>query len=70
MSDSKWPTQYTKFPTCPYCGVTDQDWWDCLEPKNDGDCWEATCGNCEKEYQVVMSVSFDFCMSKVKDKAL
>ena len=30
-------TEWTEFPTCPHCGEVDQDWWDGLPKKNDGD---------------------------------
>ena len=54
-------TDYTTFPVCPKCGEADQDWWDGLEPKNDGDEWESTCSNCDCEYRIIMSVEVTFC---------
>lgn len=53
-------TEWTTFPVCPHCGDIDQDWWDGLSPKNDGDSWEAECGNCQKNYIVTMSISTHF----------
>lgn len=54
-------TQWTKYPVCPVCGHADQDWWDSLEPKNDGDSWETNCGTCDAAYTVTMSVDVNFC---------
>ncbi len=44
----KHDTEWTDYPTCPHCGAIDQDWWDGLPPKNDGDSWDENCGDCEK----------------------
>ena len=57
-------TDYTTFPTCPSCGESDQDWWDGLPPKNDGDEWEADCSACGTKYKVTMSVDVSFCTSR------
>lgn len=57
---SRFDTEWTIFPVCPHCGTVDQDWWDGLAPKNDGDSWEVECGNCQKDYIVTMSVSTHF----------
>lgn len=57
---SKFDTEWTTFPVCPHCGETDQDWWDGLGPKDDGDSWEVECGACQQDYVVTMSVSTHF----------
>lgn len=51
---------YVPFPTCPYCGEEDQDWWDGLGRKEDGDSWEVSCPHCDREYEVVMTVDVSF----------
>jgi len=56
----EYDTEWTDLPTCPYCGFSDQDWWDGLLPKDDGDSWLVHCGECEEEYTVTMSVSTNF----------
>lgn len=50
----------SNMPKCPHCKRWDQDWYDGLEPKDDGDTWEADCPFCEKPYSVHMSVSTTF----------
>ena len=57
-------TEWTTFPVCPYCGLCDQDWWDGIAPKDDGDSWGAECGSCQKDYIVTMSVSTNFSTKK------
>jgi len=47
-------------PMCPHCGDVDQDWWDGLPLKNDGDSWESCCGNCDKEYKVTININTTF----------
>ncbi len=47
------------YPTCPACGFADQDWWDGLEPKNDGDSWEVEC-RCGAKNKITMCVSVTF----------
>ena len=68
QSNNKYDTDWTTFPTCPHCGEDDQDWWDCLEPKNDGDEWNVECCSCDKEYKVTMSVSVHFTTEKIGKK--
>ena len=62
--------EWTTFPTCPHCGEADQDWWDSLEPKNDGDEWPVDCSWCDKEYILQMNVSADFSTWKSDAKNL
>ena len=58
---SKFDTDWTTFPVCPYCGEQDQDWWDGLGcSMGDGDSWEVDCGFCDEPYVVTMSVSTHF----------
>lgn len=52
--------EWTSEPVCPHCGFKDQDWWDGIGPKDDGDSWVAECGECGREYKVTMSVSTHF----------
>lgn len=59
-------TEWTDEPKCPYCGFEGQDWWDGLEPKSDGDSWDVDCGDCGKEYRVIMSVSTHFSTEKIE----
>jgi hypothetical protein len=63
---SEHETDDTDFPVCPHCGCRDQDWWDGLEPKSDGDVWECDCHNCSKTYLVTMCVTTTF-SSRVKE---
>jgi hypothetical protein len=43
--------EYTIFPTCPYCGYEDEDWWEGAGAKaQDGDSWEEECGACGRAY--------------------
>ena len=62
---SGYETDDTDHPVCPHCGCINQDWWEGLEPKNDGDEWECHCPNCLKDYLVVMCVIATF-SSRVK----
>ena len=48
---------WNDFPVCPHCQNVDQDWWDGLPPKNDGDRWNDRCADCGKDYIVDMCVS-------------
>lgn len=65
---SKFTTEWTEFPTCPHCGEADQDWWDGLPPKNDGDTWTVECAYCDEPYEVTMSVSTYFDTKKMKEQ--
>ena len=56
---------YEALPVCPHCELMDQDWWDGLGPKSDGDEWEAECSACGKTYSVEMCVTVEFRTSKV-----
>ena len=55
---------YNTYPVCPHCGESDQDWWDGLPPKNDGDQWNVACGFCDEKYSVTLNVEATFCTSK------
>lgn len=56
---------FGEFPTCPTCGTKDQDWWDGLEPKSDGDQWQKECDSCGTTYLITMCVSVDFLSSPI-----
>lgn len=58
-------TTWRELPTCPYCGEELHDWWDGLEPKEDGDVWEITCG-CGKPFKVMMSIEASFKAEVIK----
>jgi hypothetical protein len=64
---TEFDTKWTTFPVCPHCGKADQDWWDGLSHKWDGDSWEVNCGFCMKEYQVTISVDTTFDTKKIKE---
>lgn len=53
-------TEGTWAPTCPHCGVVDQDWWDGTALKDDGDTEVVDCGSCGKPYETTLHVSTDF----------
>ncbi len=59
-------TEWTCFPVCPYCGLSDHDWWENTELQNDGDESEVMCGKCGKEYNIAMSVSVRFNTAKLQ----
>ena len=59
-TQSKFDTEWTTFPTCPACGMIDQDWWDGLESKWDGDVWDWECQQCGADVVISMSVSTNF----------
>lgn len=61
---TEYDTEFTEFPTCPHCGEADQDWWDGLPSKEDGDEWTVECGFCDESYTVTMSVSTYFATRK------
>ena len=58
--------EWTDVPVCPHCGERDDDWWDGLGHKDDGDEWPMDCGACDGAYVVTMSVSVDF-ITKTKE---
>lgn len=51
---------YYSLPKCPNCGFEDQDWWDGLCHKHDGDSWETYCADCGEELRITISVSPSF----------
>ncbi len=53
-------TKWTTFPVCPHCGIENQDWWDGIGIKEDGDSWEVECDWCQKNHIVTLSVSYSF----------
>jgi hypothetical protein len=54
------PDLSTSAPVCPYCGKIDRDWWDWTSPLEDEDIYEHECGQCEKEFQVTVSINILF----------
>lgn len=68
LEDKEIDCCHTDFPVCPHCGETDQDWWDGLGSKNDGDSWVVTCGFCDKDYEVEMTVSTTFSTEALRDE--
>lgn len=56
--------KYTSVPVCPWCGWTDDDWWDGSGLKDDGDMEKMECGDCEKPFETTLYVSTDFCTKK------
>ena len=51
----------TDYPTCPYCGHAEQDWWDSTSMAVGGrESEERTCGACERDYYVTMDVRLTF----------
>lgn len=50
---------WADYPTCPSCGFVDQDWWDGLPSKVDGDSWEWTC-ECGAVCTITMSLEASF----------
>ena len=52
--------EQTNMPVCPGCGAIDFEWYDGLDPKEDGDCWDVDCRFCKQQYVVAMCVSTTF----------
>jgi len=52
-------TEFTSEPTCPHCGLQDQDWAEFRGLRGDGDTIVVEC-DCEKSYSITMHVSHDF----------
>ena len=51
------PVQGT--PRCPHCGAEETDWWE-MNFQSDGDTREVSCGSCEEEYTIEISISPEF----------
>jgi len=58
--------EYTHFPTCPFCGYEDIDWWDGTTLNSDGDHEVYECGNCCEKFTVRISISTDFTSEFIK----
>jgi len=54
-------TDWTQFPTCPYCGYENDD-YGCFE--GDGDRVECECPGCEKMYIATMHLDINFSTQK------
>lgn len=61
-------TDYTQFPTCPYCGIEEQDYWECTNMKFDGDEETRECIECDKEYRVYINLEVTFCSRKFDER--
>ena len=59
--------EWTDIPVCPWCGFRDDDWWDGTSMDKDGDTEVQRCGNCERDYEVSMSISPDFNTKKLAE---
>jgi hypothetical protein len=51
---------FFSLPRCPYCGATEEEWWDGHGLQNDDDTTEMECGRCERPYSVTLRVSHEF----------
>uniref|UniRef100_A0A6M3L4A1 Restriction alleviation protein n=1 Tax=viral metagenome TaxID=1070528 RepID=A0A6M3L4A1_9ZZZZ len=51
---------WREFPTCPFCGEEEHDWWDGVGQKNDGDTWLIKCSECRNTYRVMLSIEASF----------
>ena len=67
--EEEFDTDWTSLPKCPHCGAEDQDWWDGLGHKHDGDDWEVDCAWCDKQYIATMHITYDFSTVKPEPKA-
>lgn len=53
-------TKWADVPMCPVCKGQENDWWDGLKLKYDGDEWEYECSGCGAALKTTISVSYDF----------
>jgi transcription elongation factor Elf1 len=55
-------------PRCPYCGHVDTDTCDLWSDgfSHDDDVTESECGNCEREYRIVLSVRYSYSTEPVE----
>ena len=58
-------TEWRDLPTCPGCGIQDEDWWDGTAMKSDGDTEVSECPNCHTKYRTTMSITTDFTTEKI-----
>ena len=60
---TEFKTDWNDYPTCPYCGMEDQDYRDIkllgFEIK-DGSEWITLCPECNKKYQVTAYIDWQF----------
>jgi hypothetical protein len=47
-------------PDCPYCGYSDDDWWESLSDAQDGDSWGDQCEKCGRTFQARVTISHIF----------
>ena len=50
-------------PTCPYCGCTEDEYWDVSEGGTD-----LECGSCGRTYHCTKNVQTDFTSEELPDK--
>jgi len=60
-------TSYTTRPVCPYCGFKEEDWYDGIGQKYDGDSWDVDCRECDNTYTVMLFVEINFSTKKKED---
>lgn len=58
--------EFGNFPICPYCKHKDLEYWE-LDWR-DGDIKIIECEHCEKEYQVSLSISYNFISTSIVKK--
>lgn len=51
---------FNRFPRCPWCGDSYEDWWDGHGFQADGDECEMECGACNKKYVATMCIETSF----------
>ncbi len=57
MSKSKYDTEHTFVPVCPYCGAKQRDAWEIPFAGSEGT--EIDCGRCEKPIYIEQHVSVE-----------
>lgn len=61
-------TEWTEYPTCPYCGEVDQDWWDGCGLDGDGAKDTTACPSCGKKYKRIMCLETTFTTEKIEEQ--
>ena len=64
--ETEFDCDYNDDPVCPYCGNTDERYGGDLpkEAYQDDGVWENQCGECEKNYRVLTSISRSYSTDK------
>lgn len=63
----KFDTDCTDFPTCPYCGYVERDYWELFDSKSD-DLKKIECASCEQEYTCSLTVIYIFSSYQIEKK--